>query len=368
VGFDLARERHGVVRATKTLGTLPEGGTYERRIVIVSIIASDRITRMEFFEPEDVDAALARFAELRPDPLRIPPNAASRTDDRSLDAVVAGDWETFAATCAPSLVFEDRRRLVRVTGDRDMFIAAGKLAVSTGPRLTRTVLGTAGERLALARLRWSSQGVLAAYGMDIAAGDEPESEIEHLLVAEVDAEGRLVAVIIFDPDDRRAASAELLERYARSDAARCIPAGFSEALHALNTRDLARLRAALPDDFTLNDQRRTGVGRLENADRYVASIAAVFEQTAQQTAEPLYIVAAEKHGLLAMTHTFGTLADGGEFEQVYVSLALFQGDRFAGMELFEPEHLDVARARFEELRPRTSPSVPLDRTDLGGAS
>src|SRR5262249_22838232 len=160
VGFDLARERHGVVRATKTFGTLPEGGTYERRIVIVSIVASDRITRMEFFEPEDVDAALARFAELRPDPLRIPPNAATRTDDRSLDAVVAGDWEAFAATCAPLLVFEDRRRLVRVTGDRDMFIAAGKLAVSTGPRLARTVLATAGERLALARLRWSSQGVL----------------------------------------------------------------------------------------------------------------------------------------------------------------------------------------------------------------
>src|SRR5262249_36888545 len=85
------------------------------------------------------------------------------------------------------------------------------------------------------------------------------------------------------------------------------------------------------------------------------------------TAEPLYIVAAEKHGLLAMTHTFGTLADGGEFEQVYVSLALFHGDRFAGMELFEPERLDVARARFEELRPRTSPSVQSHRTDAAGA-
>ena len=88
----------------------------------------------------------------------------------------------------------------------------------------------------------------------------------------------------------------------------------------------------------------------------------MFEQTAQQTTEPLYIVAAEKHGLLAMFHTFGMLADGGEFELVYVSLALFRGDRFAGMKVFEPENLEVARARFEELRPRTSPSVQSDRT------
>jgi hypothetical protein len=36
---------------------------------MVSIVAGGRITRLEFFEPEDVDAALALFAELRPDPM-----------------------------------------------------------------------------------------------------------------------------------------------------------------------------------------------------------------------------------------------------------------------------------------------------------
>src|SRR5262249_41011623 len=157
--LELAYERHGVVWAVKGIGTLPEGGTFERPIVMVLIVAGGRITRVEVFEPEDVDAALARFAELRPDPLRIPPNAASRTADRGLDAVVAGDWEAVAATCAPSLVFEDRRRLIRVTGDRDTFIANCKLGGGqTGQRLARTVLATAGNRLALARLRWSSRG------------------------------------------------------------------------------------------------------------------------------------------------------------------------------------------------------------------
>src|SRR5262249_50632490 len=141
-------------------------------------------------------------------------------------------------------------------------------------------------------------------GIDVPARNGPDVEIEHLLVTEVDTEGRIVAVISFDPEDRHAASAEGLDRYARSDAARCIPDGLFAVARAINTRDLDRLRAALPDDFVLDDQRRTGVGRLEGADRYVPSIAAVFEQTSEATAEPLYIVAAEQHGLLAMTHSF----------------------------------------------------------------
>ena len=141
-----------------------------------------------------------------------------------------------------------------------------------------------------------------------------------------------------------------------------------EALRAVNARDLDRLRAMLPDDFAVNDHRRTGAGRLENADRYLASQAAEFELTSELTVEPLYVVAAEEHGLLAMAHSFGTLADGGEFELVFVLLVRFQDGGVVGMEGFEPENLEVARARFEELRPRTSPSVQSGRTDAGGAS
>src|SRR5262249_4805921 len=251
--FELAYECHGAVWALKGIGTLPEGGAFERPLVMVSIVAGGRITRLEFFEPEDVDVALARFAELRPDPLRIPPNAATRTTDRGLDAVVAGDWEAVAATCARSLVFEDRRRLVRITGDRDMFIAAGKLAVSSGPRLARIVLATAGDRLALARLRWSSQGALAGGGMGIPGGGGARLGVGNPPATQGGAAGPPLALLRFGPDDRRAASAELLERYARSEAARCTPAAFFEALRAVNAHDLDRLRAVLPDDFAVND-------------------------------------------------------------------------------------------------------------------
>ena len=117
-----------------------------------------------------------------------------------------------------------------------------------------TALATAGDRLALEHVRWTG------------GKNRVPFESENLSLTEVDAEGRIVAVISFDPDDRRGATVELLDRYARSDAAQCIPAAIFEALRAVNAHDLDRLRVALSDDFVLNDHRRTGLGRLDSAE------------------------------------------------------------------------------------------------------
>jgi hypothetical protein len=66
--------------------------------------------------------------------------------------------------------------------------------------------------------------------------------------------------------------------------------------------------------------------------------------------ETLYTVAAERHANLSTVRMFGTLADGGAFESFVVRLVSFRGEQTVGMELFEPEDLDAARAGFEALR------------------
>jgi hypothetical protein len=50
----------------------------------------------------------------------------------------------------------------------------------------------------------------------------------------------------------------------------------------------------------------------------------------------------------------GTLAAGGELESVFARLLLYRDGRLGAVEQFELEHLDVARARFEELRAETA--------------
>ena len=256
--------------------------------------------------------------------------------DRRLEASKAGDWEALEALCAPTLVVDDRRRGMRNTGGRDLLIANDRYVFSRGAQLTHRVLATYGDRLALQHHTWREADGAAPF------------EIETLGLVEVDAGGRIVAIMSFDPDDRCAASTELVERYARTDAAR-MPVSAIEVLRALNDHDLHRARAALPDDYVFHDHRRTGLGRLASADEYIASVAAMLELTPDGRTEDLYQIAAEKHGRLSVARTFGTNTEGGEFESLYVRLSLYRGDRLAETELFELEDLDAARARFEEL-------------------
>jgi hypothetical protein len=319
-----------------------EGGAFEEPSWIVCELDVDgRIRRFDQYALEQRAEAEARLAQIAGavampgprDPLRIPPNAASRTSDRLHAALRARDLDAFQQHCATSFSFDDRRRSVLTAGDLAMFLANNRWLIGQGLHVVeRTLLAIAGDRLALEYQRWSG------------AGETPEAEVDLLAVTEIDTEGRASSIVIFDPDDRRAASAEMRERFLRGP-------GRIEVARALHDHDLARLRAALPDDFWFHDRRRTGAGRLDGADAYVHSVAALFEQAPDLTGETLYHIAVERHGSLSVGRTFGTLADGGTVESVFLRLSIHRNDEYAGIELYELDDLPQARARFEALRP-----------------
>jgi ketosteroid isomerase-like protein len=210
-------------------------------------------------------------------------------------------------------------------------------------RATRTLLATSGDRLALHRDLWSG------------AEDRTPFEIEDLSLTEVDAEGRIVARLFFAPDDRRAANLEVVERLTRSAGRWVSPLLEWRRLIA---GDLERIRAVLPDDFVYDDHRRSGAGRLETADAYLAWTRSLFEQCPDAISEPMYEVASGNHGILTVSHAFGTLPEGGSFESVFVNLIRLERGRPVAVEIFELEDLDVARARFEALRPDATRIAP----------
>ncbi len=168
------------------------------------------------------------------------------------------------------------------------------------------------------------------------------------MLVEVNTEDLVVAAILFDLDDRAAASTALFERYARSGAAE-MPAAWFEFVRAWNDHDLGRLRTLLPGDYFFHDHRRTGIGRVEG-EAYIASLAALFELSPDVWLEPLYWVAGAAHDRVGVMRWVGTNAEGGEFEAVFVSLSLHRGERPVGAELFEIADFGAALARFEELR------------------
>jgi ketosteroid isomerase-like protein len=329
----LALEPHGVIGIVRSSGTLGHGGgAFERVLAASNFVAGGVVTGMDLFELDDLEAARAYFAERRPDPLRIPPNAAKRTIDRVHAACEARDWDVLEALCAPDLTYDDRRRAsatpvtARMSSRREVHLCAEH---ARDPHLARRP----SERLALERVEWREAEGAAPF------------EIEALRVTEVDAEGRMVARILFDAEDRAAARREIIERQARIES---WPEVRVERARAGLEHDLARMRAALPEDFVYHDHRRTGPGRLECRDDYVEWMRALFEQSPDAFIEPLYTVAARPDAALTVSHTIGTLADGGAFENVFTQLSHFRDGRFVGVEIFELGDLERVRASLVE--------------------
>jgi ketosteroid isomerase-like protein len=132
----------------------------------------------------------------------------------------------------------------------------------------------------------------------------------------------------------------MLERFARSSGVTRLA-----LRRAIREHDVERVRALLPEDFVFDDHRRVGPGRIEGGDAYVAWVTSLFELARDAIIEELYYLAVEPHASLAVAHSFGTV-DGGAFENVFV-----QVEGPDNVELFELDDLELARARFEELRP-----------------
>jgi class 3 adenylate cyclase/ketosteroid isomerase-like protein len=316
-----------------------EGGAFEAPWVIVSEHDADgSVRRFDQYDVEQLDEALARFAEPGGDPLRIPPNAATRVSQQVHACFAVRDTDEFRASferlVAPSFGFDDRRSGIRFAGDRDTFLESAAMIHSAGSRPLRRVLATAGDRIALEHSLWRNETL--------------GTEVDTLDVVEVDGEGRLLANVTFDARDRRGAANEMLVRFRNGEGAR--PSrSFVEFVLAMNAHDAARVRAQLPDDFVHDDHRRTGLGRLGNADDYVASLSALWEQSPDAAGETLYYVADAEEASLNVGRMFGTLRDGGAFESLFVRLARFRDGRFVEVELYELEDLELALARFAEL-------------------
>jgi hypothetical protein len=332
----LAIEPHGSVSFARASGTLSEGGTFEGPMVALAIVADGRITRMEMWDVEHLDAALARFAELRPDPLRIPPNAASRARERTRQALVARDWVALRAHTGADFVFEDRTKRALLSGGVDLWIASMKQFASSTLRIEAEPIATFGDRIALDRTTFAGEQ------------DGERWEMAALRLTEVGADGKLRAAMAFDLDDRTAAFDEGEARFAAGEAAGA--SGTLAAIafgHAFRRHDLEALRECIADDAVISDRRALGLLTL-GRDQWLQSVRTMVELAPDVDIEVRYL-AWNDRGTVAVVRAFGTVGDGGPFETALVSLVVTRSDRFQHMEMFDVRDAEQALARFEEL-------------------
>ncbi|MDQ1548298.1 MAG: hypothetical protein QOH69_3202, partial [Actinomycetota bacterium] len=330
-------------------GTSQDGFDAEWRFIDVTTVDDDLISRSEVFDEADLDAALARFDELHAQARRLE-NTASRVTERVLAYAAARDWEAMARMLAADYSSDDRRRVVNagIRHGRDAEIENFRAAADIGfTDATSSVIATRGERLVLSRLRGSQRD------------QRPETfGIDMLGVIESNADERIAATVVFDPDDIDAAFEELDARYVAGEAAAHsqVWSATAQGYAALNRKEVP----STTSDWVTVDHRVRETFEAGDLTDYIRSGWDIAPDV------KMYIEAVHRLSNLGavVTHAaYGTSPEGFDAEWRMVGLLVFGGDDMNRCELFEEADLDAALARFDELSRPPVGAAALERRD-----
>jgi hypothetical protein len=328
----------GAVFTQISRGTSQAGFAAEWRILELVTIDGDLIDRGELFEEADIDAALARFDELRPQAPRLE-NAASKAYERLLACFATRDWDALAEAMGVNFYSDDRRRVVGagVRHGPDAAVEDSRAIAGVGfTDISLTVIAIRGERLALTRAHYSG----------LEQGPEP-FHAESLGLVEIDADEGIAAIVVFDDVDVDAAFEELDARYLAGEAA-----GHSQTwslIHQITTAFNGREFPSATPDFENVDHRRVtsfAPGEL------TAYMRATWDLTPQVTLQIETVHCLTDLGAVFTHAASGTSQSGFEAEWRDICLVTFEGDKINRWELFDEADLDAALARFDELHER----------------
>ncbi len=328
----------GAVITNDSRGLSRDGLDVQWRIVLLLVVEGGRLTRCELFDETDLDAAIERFEQLHRPTVRRE-NKATRVADRFFANVQARDWTAIAQTMADDGCIDDRRRVVnggRWDG-RDVVIANIRAIGVGGANIAWSVIAIRGERLALTRISSSNLGL--THG---------EFENAMLGIAEIDADDRMKAQVLFDAHDVEAAFAELEARYIVGEAA-----GSSRAWSVIAEAYAAVNRGELPSttpDWTNIDHRRGIAFPPGNLEAYLEASWDLLAPGLNAYIEIVHRLT--DIGAVVTRMIEGTSSDGFQAEWREIGISIVEGDLISRSEIFDETDLDAALARFEELQPR----------------
>ncbi|MED5811129.1 BTAD domain-containing putative transcriptional regulator [Mycolicibacterium sp. 050232] len=322
-------------------GTSQDGFDAEWRDVHVLAVDGERVSRSELFDEAALDAALARFDELS-QPVRRLENAASRATDRFLGRFAARDWDAMAKAVTDDIRFDDRRRVINADLQigRESFVENFRIAADLGATQSPTAIATRGERVVLARARFSLGG-----------GAPEEFGLDLLHVIEVDSDNQIRATVTFDPDDFDAAIAELDARYLAGES---VDHARSWTVIARNVAAFNRREPLITtQDWVTTDHRRATAFEPGDITPYIHSTWDVAPDI------NLYIESVHRlsgSGALFTQVLKGTSQEGFNAEWRDVIILTVDGEQLSSLEVFDEADLDAALARFNELSRPAQPS------------
>jgi hypothetical protein len=328
--------RLGAVVTRVTIGTSRDEFDAEWRTIDLMTVDGDLVSRFEMYDVSDLDKALARFDELAEHKPALE-NAATRIWTQLAAAYNRRDLDDFMSlTTGGGSLYDRRKGLQSVsTGQAKRKNLEAILVLSpTSWRLSAELIAVRGSRLSLCHVRWD----------DVDAVDGPTS-IELLAVTEVDNSGLLHEAVSFDLDNTEAAFAELEARYVAGEAAP--HSGCWSAITAicstLNGQELPETTAG----WVSLDHRRAASTAPGD---WTADLRAAWQQAPDIDFHISAVHRLSDVGAVVTGMADGTSREGFEAEWRLISLLMVDDDKLSRIEVFDEGDLDVALARFEELK------------------
>ncbi|MGA8545923.1 MAG: BTAD domain-containing putative transcriptional regulator [Mycobacterium sp.] len=321
-------------------GTSEEGFHAEWRMISVTIVEDNLISRCEMFDEEDLEAALARFDELdQPAPLL--ENASTRTWAHLVDAYNRRDMSGFLALMTEDARLDDRRKGLRGIHDG---LALWKnvqqlFQAHISWRLSMETIAIRGSRLSLTRhcIR------------DTNEADQPITW-EALAVMEVGDGDLMRDAVSFDPDNINDALDELTARWIASGGVAHpeVIEAQGRLVAATNRHDWDAL-AEIGASATYVSHRQLADGGTGTMAEQMSSIRTMASLVPDLWLEPAEILTHSAFGLVTHMVEKGTSTEGVAIELPFVILILFDGDRVTRVEAFDLDQRNLALARFEEI-------------------
>jgi DNA-binding SARP family transcriptional activator len=315
-------------------GTSREGFEAEWRLIALLMVDDDKLSRIEVFDEGDLDAALARFEELQ-SKTRPLTNAATEQLERFRQCYSTRDWDAIAETVSLTFFIDDRRRAVNsgLERGRDAVIERMRATADLDNTYVKsTTVATRGERLVLTS---------ASYSRNDQGSKVFRTEL--LSVVETDADGKLAAQIVFDPDDVDAAFAELEARYLAGEAAGS--AVWSEVSQSYAAMNRHKIPATMSNWTTVDHRVR---------ETFDGGNLAAYTRSAWDLIPDVSIRVETVHrltdrGAVATHVASGTSEDGFEAEWRMIVVLVLRGEGPNRCELFSEADLNTALARLDEI-------------------
>ena len=296
----------------------------------------DRLaTRMESFDPDDLDVAIARYDDLVSDEPPTAPEWLTEPWVSSMSSAVKSRYrEGLTASFAPDFEWIGYRSLMSgLTADRDQFVTMAE-AIGEDFDLETfefEVLAEREARLALTRVE---------------VGNDDGLELSFIMVIETNSDGTATRGASFDLEQLEDAFDVLDQWYGES-----IDAGRRSVIDLLrrsraaeDSGDIKTLGETYSSDLTVVDNRVVGLGSLD-FEGWVECLSATSPVMGERrTCLPRFHRLTDQ-GIVAEFR--GTNPTG--FEWRFITISIVDEGQISHAELFELDDLDAALVRFDEL-------------------